>query len=164
VGAPELTASARRVAASLEELGLSGRVVELPDTTRTAEEAARAIGCRVEQIVKSLVFRGTVTGSPFLVLIGGAHRVDEPRLAELVGEPIAKADASFVREKTGFAIGGVPPVGHAGPLVSLIDTALLEEEVVWAAAGNPHAVFPLTPEELQSATRGRVVTLAGGDS
>jgi prolyl-tRNA editing enzyme YbaK/EbsC (Cys-tRNA(Pro) deacylase) len=157
---PDLTASARRVAAALEELGMSGRVVELPDSARTAPEAARAIGCRVDQIVKSLVFRGTLTGNPVLVLVGGALRVDEARLAELLGEPVAMADADFVRDRTGFAIGGVPPVGHSAALDALIDTGLLEEEVVWAAGGTPHAVFPLTPEELQRATGGRVVTLA----
>lgn len=153
----ELSPGARRVQAALADRGLPGRVVELPQTTRTAVEAARAIGCEVAQIVKSLVFRGVRSDRAYLVLVRGVDRVDESRLAEIVGEPVARADADFVRERTGFAIGGVPPVGHREPLPILIDAALLEMPELWAAAGTPHAVFRVLPDELARITGGRVV-------
>src|SRR5690606_15202312 len=111
-----LSASAQRVQDALAALGLPHRVVELPASTRTAQEAADALGCTVGQIVKSLVFRATQTDTPILVLASGANRVNEARLGELVGEPVAKADAAFVRAHTGFAIGGVAPLGHPAPL------------------------------------------------
>ncbi len=153
----ELSPSARRVQEVLATQGLPGRVVELPQTTRTAVDAARAIGCEVAQIVKSLVFRGARSDQAYLVLVRGVDRVDESRLAEIVGEPVARADADYVRERTGFAIGGVPPIGHREPLPILIDAALLEMPVLWAAAGTPHAVFRVLPGELARITGGRVV-------
>jgi prolyl-tRNA editing enzyme YbaK/EbsC (Cys-tRNA(Pro) deacylase) len=136
--------------------------VELPDSTRSAAEAAQAIGCRVAQIAKSLVFRGRSTDRPILAIVSGANRVDEGRLGELVAEPAAKADAEYVRRRTGYAIGGVPPVGHAEPLVCLIDEDLLQYDEIWAAAGTPRAVFRLTPGDLQRITGGRVVSVKGG--
>lgn len=151
--------SAQEVQEALEALGLSLRVVELPETTRTAAEAARAIGCRIGQIAKSLIFRGARTGRPILVIASGANRVNERRLAELIAEPVEKADAEFVRRHTGFGIGGVPPVGHLEPLVPFIDEDLLRHEEIWAAAGNPNAVFRLTPDELVRMTGGRVVAI-----
>jgi prolyl-tRNA editing enzyme YbaK/EbsC (Cys-tRNA(Pro) deacylase) len=141
-------------------LGLPCRVIELPASTRTAQEAADAVGCLVGQIVKSLVFRGARTDSPILVLASGANRVNEARLGELAGEPIAKADAAFVRAHTGFAIGGVAPLGHPAPLKTYIDADLLQYAEIWAAAGTPNAVFALTPADLQMMTRGKVVTVA----
>jgi len=150
---------AARVQAALTACGLACRVAELPESTRSAEDAARAIGCRVEQIVKSLVFRGARTGRPILVVASGRNHVDEKRLGELVGEPIAKADAHFVLEKTGYAIGGVPQLGHSEPLDTWIDADLLQQAELWAAAGTPHAVFRLTPADLQQMTRGRVVAI-----
>ena len=155
-----LSPSAQRVQDRLRELGFAGQVVELPATTRTAAEAAAAVGCRVEQIAKSLVFRGKETGRPLLVIAGGANRVDERRLGELAGEPIARASADFVRERTGFAIGGVPPVGHREPLDTYIDEDLAALEDVWAAAGTPHAVFRLRGADLPALTGGRVVAIA----
>jgi prolyl-tRNA editing enzyme YbaK/EbsC (Cys-tRNA(Pro) deacylase) len=154
-----LSASARRVQEALTARGLPCRVVELPVSTRTAQDAAAAVGCAVGQIVKSLVFRGTRTDRPILVLASGANRVNEARLSELVGEPVGKADAAFVRAHTGFAIGGVAPIGHPAPLVTYIDADLLQYAEIWAAAGTPNAVFALTPADLQALTGGTVVTI-----
>lgn len=148
--------AAQRVQEALAARGAACRVVELPASTRTALEAATAIGCHVEQIVKSLVFRTTSTGRPVLVLASGANRVDEGAVSRLVGEPITKADATFVRTRTGFAIGGVPPLGHPEPLPTLLDEDLLRYAEVWAAAGTPHAVFAITPAELVAVTGGEV--------
>ena len=139
--------------------GFSSHVVELPDSTRTAREAAQAVGCRVEQIVKSLVFKGQRTNRPILAVASGTNRVNEQRLSELAGEPIEKADADFVRERTGFVVGGVPPIGHAEHLETFIDEDLLRYGQLWAAAGTPHAVFQLTPAELEAMTGGRVVSI-----
>jgi prolyl-tRNA editing enzyme YbaK/EbsC (Cys-tRNA(Pro) deacylase) len=145
-----------RVRKALEEQGYAPEVVELERTARSAAEAADALGVRVEQIVKSLVFRGTRTGRPVLVLAGGANRVDERRISDLVSEPVGMADAAYVREKTGFSIGGVPPVGHAERPTTFVDEDLLREEEVWAAAGHTHAVFGLGPAELVRITGGMV--------
>jgi prolyl-tRNA editing enzyme YbaK/EbsC (Cys-tRNA(Pro) deacylase) len=145
-----------RVRKALEEQGYAPEVVELERTARSAAEAADALGVRVEQIVKSLVFRGTRTGRPVLVLAGGANRVDERRISDLFSEPVGMADAAYVREKTGFSIGGVPPVGHAERPTTFVDEDLLREEEVWAAAGHTHAVFGLDPAELVRITGGRV--------
>lgn len=158
--AESLSASAARVQAALHGLGLSCDVRELDATTRTARDAANAVGCEVGQIVKSLVFRGATSGRTVLVLASGANRVNEDTLAALLGEPAAKADPDFVRAETGFAIGGVPPVGHPQPLTTLLDAALLRYDAVWAAAGTPHAVFRITPDELLRATGARVAELA----
>jgi prolyl-tRNA editing enzyme YbaK/EbsC (Cys-tRNA(Pro) deacylase) len=154
-----LSLSAQKVQDALAELGLSLQVVELPGSTRTAVEAAQAVGCQVGQIVKSLVFRGTQSDKPVLVVASGANRVDEARLGEILGEPTGKADADYVRLRTGFAIGGVPPVGHTEPLAIFIDQDLLQYGEIWAAAGTPHAVFCLTPADLVRITGGRVVQI-----
>jgi prolyl-tRNA editing enzyme YbaK/EbsC (Cys-tRNA(Pro) deacylase) len=155
-----LSPRAQRVQDALAARGLSYRVIELPASTRTAQEAADAVGCAVGQIVKSLVFRGQQTDRPILALVSGANRVNEARLGELAGEPITKADAAFVRAHTGFAIGGVAPLGHPAPLTTYIDADLLQYDKIWAAAGTPNAVFALTPAHLQAITGGAVVTLA----
>ncbi len=152
----QLSLSAQKVQAALAEMGVSCRVVELPDSTRTAKEAAQAIGCGVEQIVKSVVFRGAESGKPLLVVASGINRVDEQRIAGLVGEPVEKAGADFVRRHTGFVIGGVPPAGHVEPIRTLIDEDLLQYAQIWAAAGTPRAVFALTPNDLQRITAGQV--------
>jgi len=154
-----LSPSARRVQEALEALGFPCQVVEMPETTRSAAEAARAIGCRVEQIAKSLVFMAARTGRPILVIASGGNRVDERRLAALVGEPVEKADAEFVRQRTGFGIGGVPPVGHREPLATFIDEDLLRHAEIWAAAGSPNAVFRLAPEDLRKMTGGQVASI-----
>jgi prolyl-tRNA editing enzyme YbaK/EbsC (Cys-tRNA(Pro) deacylase) len=156
----ELSRSAARVREALLQRGEPADVRELPDSTRTAPEAAAAVGCRVEQIVKSLVFRRARSETPVLVLAGGANRVDEDRVAALLGEPVAKADADYVRAHTGYAIGGVPPLGHPEPLETLIDEDLVALEEVWAAAGTPRAVFPIPGARLPELTGGRVAAVA----
>lgn len=155
----ELSASARKVQDALNNFGMRLQVVELPASTRSAVEAAQAIGCRVNQIAKSLIFRGSHTGRPVLVIASGANRVNEKALGEALGEPLGKADADFVRQRTGFAIGGVPPVGHAEPPVTFIDEDLLKLEDIWAAAGTPNAVFRLSPADLVKITNGRVIKI-----
>ncbi len=152
----DLSTSAQKVQDALQERGFSFQVTELPDSTRTAQDAAQAIGCAVPQIAKSLVFRGEETGDPILAIAGGSNRVDTAKLAEQAGEPIGKADADFVRERTGFAIGGVPPVGHAEQVETFIDEDLLQYDAVWAAAGTPHAVFRLRSSDLQQLTGGKI--------
>jgi prolyl-tRNA editing enzyme YbaK/EbsC (Cys-tRNA(Pro) deacylase) len=147
--ADELSPSARKVQEALSSLGLECKVVELPDSTRTAVDAAKAIGCAVGQIVKSLVFQLRHSGQPLLVLVSGSNRVDEKRLAGLVGEPVVKAEADFVRQHTGLAIGGIPPLGHSEELRTLIDRDLLQYTEIWAAAGTPHAVFSLASSDLE---------------
>ncbi len=142
----------QRVAHALRELGLAVRVVELPDSTRTAKAAAEAIGCTVGEIAKSLVFRASRSGKPVLAVMSGSNRADVEKLAALAGEPVEKADAAFVRQHTGYAIGGVPPVGHPQPLLTLLDEDLARYETVWAAAGSPFAVFEITPAALARAT------------
>jgi prolyl-tRNA editing enzyme YbaK/EbsC (Cys-tRNA(Pro) deacylase) len=149
-----------RVHDALQRAGIATTIVELSESARTATEAARAIGCELAQIAKSLVFR-SASGSPILVIASGRNRVDESRLAELVGEVIERAPAEFVRSVTGYAIGGVPPAGHETklPLV-LVDADLFEYDEIWAAAGTPHAVMRLTPDELLHLCGGRVVNVA----
>jgi prolyl-tRNA editing enzyme YbaK/EbsC (Cys-tRNA(Pro) deacylase) len=151
-----LKSSARKVQAALEEAGFSCRVVELPGSTRTSPEAAEAVGCRVEQIAKALVFKGRQSGRPVLVIASGANRVAEQKVGALVGEPVKMARAEYVREHTGYAIGGIPPLGHATPMTTLIDEDLLLNDPIWAAAGTPHSMFALTPNDLKRMTSGRV--------
>jgi prolyl-tRNA editing enzyme YbaK/EbsC (Cys-tRNA(Pro) deacylase) len=151
-----LSPSAQKVQAALAARGFTLQVVELPQSTRTSAEAAAAVGCTVGQIAKSIVFRAAHSQRPVLVLTSGVNRVSESAVAVLVGEPLAKADADFVRARTGFVIGGVPPVCHAESLITFIDEDLLQFAEIWAAAGTPNAVFRLTPEELVRLTEGRV--------
>lgn len=158
----DLSAGARRVQEALRAGGFSGEVVELARSTRSAAEAAEAVGCQVGQIAKSLVFQGATSGEAILVIAGGANRVDERKLAALAGEPVVKPDAAFVREQTGFPIGGVAPVGHGRPLRCFIDEDLVRHEEIWAAAGTPHAVFRLRPHDLPAMTGGQVAALAVG--
>lgn len=155
-----LKPSAQRVQDALRAAGFPNTVVELPDSARTAAEAAAAVGCAVGQIVKSLLFEARPSGRAVLVAASGSHRVDERAVARVVGEPIARAAADFVRDRTGFAIGGVPPIGHAQPLLAVVDEALLDYDRIWAAAGHPHAVFALTPDELVRMTGGTVARIA----
>ncbi|MGD8553367.1 MAG: YbaK/EbsC family protein [Anaerolineales bacterium] len=156
----ELSTSAQRVQAALDRKGVRLEVVELPASTRTAKEAAQAVGCEVGQIAKSLVFRSEASGKPVLVIASGSNRVDERLVEQHVGERVAIANAEFVREATGFAIGGVPPIGHKATLATLIDEDLLEYEEIWAAAGTPHAVFKLQPDVLAEITDGVVIQVA----
>lgn len=153
-----MKASVARVVEALAAFGVEARVTEFPQSTRTAQEAAAAVGAQVGQIVKSLVF---VAGErPILALVSGANRADPARLAALAGAPIRRADADAVRAATGYAIGGVPPVGHATPLITYLDRDLLRYDTVWAAAGTPNAVFPTTPAELERITGATVADLA----
>jgi prolyl-tRNA editing enzyme YbaK/EbsC (Cys-tRNA(Pro) deacylase) len=148
-----------KVRKALQQRGFEPEVVELERTARSAAEAADALGIRVAQIVKSLVFRGRQTGRPVLVLAGGANRVDPNKISRLLSEPVEMADAAYVRDKTGFAIGAVPPVGHAERPEAFVDEDLLLEGEVWASAGHTHAVFGLEPAELVRLTGARVVAV-----
>ena len=156
----ELSRGPSRVAEELLRLGVTSAVKEMPESTRTAVEAAAALGCDVAQIVKSLIFRSVAADEALLVLVSGADRVDEPRLAQVVGEQVEKATGNFVRARTGYAIGGVPPVGHSQPLVTYLDEHLLDHALVWAAAGTPRAVFPIKPADLLRITSAKVVAVA----
>ena len=155
----QLSPSVQKVQEALRALGFSIQVVELESTTRTSADAAQAVGCKVEQIAKSLVFEGKQSQKPILVIASGSNRVNEKRIGELISEPLRKADADFVRQHTGFAIGGVPPVGHLETLDIFIDEDLLQHGEIWAAAGSPHAVFKLTPSDLIKMTGGRVTSI-----
>lgn len=143
----------------LNGLGIQARVVEFEQPTRTAQDAADAIGCQLGQIVKSLVFR-TKGGRGVLVLTSGANRVDEKRIRALVGEKLGKAGAEFVRQATGYAIGGVPPFGHASQLNTFIDQDLMQYATIWAAAGTPNAVFEIKPQDLATASGGAIVEVS----
>lgn len=160
-GAP-LKAAAQRVQDALAAKGLTLVVKQFPESTRSAVEAAAAIGCDVAQIAKSLIFRAVDSGRPVLVVASGANRVDEAKVSAVLGEQIGRADAAFVREKTGYSIGGVPPVGHETPPLVVIDADLLALGEIWAAAGTPNAVFRLTPENLVALTEGQVAEVKPG--
>lgn len=153
----ELKSSAKRVQEFLITNGYSCRVVELPETTRTAEEAARAIGCETAQIAKSLVFIDQSSGDPILIIASGKHQVDVSKIEKAAGITLVKADGKFVKERVGFAIGGVPPVGHSEKIKTFLDPELLKFETIWAAAGTPNAVFQLSSQEIQKMTLGEFV-------
>ncbi|HSE77174.1 MAG TPA: YbaK/EbsC family protein [Alphaproteobacteria bacterium] len=155
-----LGASARKVQAALRALGFANQVVERAQSTRTSAEAAAAVGCTVAQIAKSIVFRAASSDRLVLVIASGVNRVDERKVAATIGEGLRKADAEWVREKTGFVIGGVPPVGHETKPHVLVDRDLLTLPEIWAAAGTPNAVFKLTPDELVRMTGGTVADVA----
>ncbi|MFP5322707.1 MAG: YbaK/EbsC family protein [Acidimicrobiia bacterium] len=149
---------AQQVVDVASDAGLAIEVVEHPDGTRTAADAAAAVGCEVARIVKSLVF--AVDGTPVLALVGGDAQLDEALLAEAAGGAVGRADADVVRSATGYAIGGVPPFGHATPLATFVDEPLLAHDTVWAAAGTPRHVFEVDPRELVRISGGRVVPLS----
>ena len=155
-----LAPAAQRVQEKLREAGSSCEVVMMATTARTSAEAAAAIGCSVAQIAKSLVFRAKSSGRAVLVIASGTNRVDERKIAAALGEPIGKADADFVRDKTGYAIGGVAPVGHDRGVRIFIDEDLRQYPDIWAAGGHPHAVFRLTFDELLRLTQGTVIPVA----
>ena len=143
-----LSPSARRVQQALRDLGLDCVISEHATSARTSQEAADVLGCSVAQIAKSLVFRGTQSGAPVLVIASGANRVDEAKVGALLGEPIGRAKPEFVREVTGYAIGGIPPVGHVQPIRTWVDEDLLKHQTVYAAGGTPNALFPIRSSEL----------------
>src|ERR1700686_3952642 len=149
----------RRFEAWLAEANTGLAVKEFPAGTRTATDAARAVGCEVGQIVKSLVF--VAGGRPVVALVSGANRLDEDRLASVAGRPVAKADAGTAREATGYSIGGVPPFGHATDVPVFMDRDLLGHGVVWAAAGRPDSVFEISPQKLLELSRAELADLKG---
>jgi prolyl-tRNA editing enzyme YbaK/EbsC (Cys-tRNA(Pro) deacylase) len=156
-----MKASVQRVHDALLNLGIEPRIREYTESARSAEDAARAIGTGVERIVKSLVF---VAGeASVLALVSGSNRASIDRLAAILQAPVRRADAARVRASTGYAIGGVPPVGHAMDLTVLLDEDLLQYDLIWAAAGTPHAVFPITPQELLRITGAQAVQLKEED-
>jgi prolyl-tRNA editing enzyme YbaK/EbsC (Cys-tRNA(Pro) deacylase) len=155
----ELSPSISRVRQVLAQQGLDCEIVEFPSGTHTAQAAADSLGCGVAQIVKSLIFKTTGSGDAILVAASGSNRVSEKRLGRHIGAAVEKADADFVRARTGFVIGGVAPVGHIETLQTYIDRDLLQYSEIWAAAGTPRTVFRLTPEQLCALTGGEVVDI-----
>jgi prolyl-tRNA editing enzyme YbaK/EbsC (Cys-tRNA(Pro) deacylase) len=155
-----LPLSALKVQEAAGRLGLAIAIREMPQSTRTAEEAAVACGCDVAQILKSLVFAGKGSGAPYLLLVSGRNRVDEKGVAASVGEALTRPDAQKVRDWTGFAIGGIPPFGHAIGMPVFVDEDLLSYDVVWAAAGTPFAVFAVEPKALAQAIGAKVIRMS----
>jgi prolyl-tRNA editing enzyme YbaK/EbsC (Cys-tRNA(Pro) deacylase) len=156
----KLKPAAQRVQDALRAKGLDCTVRHMDRTTRTAEEAAAACGCAVGQIVKSLIFSGARSRRAYLLLVSGANRVDEKSVAAHIGEALERPHAAYVREATGFSIGGIPPLGHDTPLATFMDEALLAYDVVWAAAGAPDAVFPIAPARLAEAAAATILAVA----
>jgi len=152
-----LSPSAQKIQDLLKSLGYDYTVIEHAESTRTAQEAADRAGCELGQIVKSLIFRGKDSGKPILVLTSGANRVDEKRISEYAGESITRPDADFVRAATGFAIGGVPPIGHPEKMGTYLDEDFMQYQTIWAAAGTSNAIFELKADDLQKMTDGKVV-------
>jgi prolyl-tRNA editing enzyme YbaK/EbsC (Cys-tRNA(Pro) deacylase) len=152
-----LSPSAQKVQEALLSKGFEFKVIEFTESTRTAHEAAERAGCKLGQIVKSMIFKGLTTSKPILVLTSGSNRVDERLISDYTGEPIDRADAVFVRATTGFAIGGVPPIGHIKKMETYLDVDIMQYTTIWAAGGTPNAVFELTPEALQMMTGAKVV-------
>ena len=152
-------ASQKDIIAILEKLNLPLDIREFPQSTKTSKEAAEAIGCEVEQIGKSIVFKGKNTGKAYLVVASGKNRINEKKLEEIVGEPVEKGTPEFVREKTGFEIGGVPPFGHREKLRTFVDEDLLAFQEIWCAGGTSHTVFRITPQDLLRATGGVIISV-----
>ncbi len=155
----ELPKSARRVEQAVGDLGLAARIVCHAVTSRTAEDAAAACQCDVGQIIKSMIFQGKESGAPYLILVSGRNRVNEKAVTKVVGEPLTRPDAKFVREVTGYAIGGIPPVGHATRLITFLDEDLLVFQTAWGAAGTPECVMELDVRALQKATDAEVISV-----
>ena len=143
----------KKVSDALEQAGTPFRMVEFTESTRTAQEAADRVGCELGQIVKSLIFKGRQTGNPILVLTSGVNRVNEGLIGSYAGEQIERADAQFVRQKTGYAIGGVPPIAHLQKMDTYMDEDLFCYQVIWAAGGTPYAIFEIKPGDLQVISR-----------
>jgi prolyl-tRNA editing enzyme YbaK/EbsC (Cys-tRNA(Pro) deacylase) len=154
-----LNKSAQIVQNTLAQKGFDCTVIELPASTHTAVQAAEALGCQVAQIAKSLIFRTRNTHKPILILASGINRVDEKKIKEQMGEKIERADADFTREVTGFAIGGIPPLGHLQPLTTFIDEDLLQYDILWAAGGTPNTVFKFDAADLEMMTGGTVIAV-----
>lgn len=157
--AETLGKSALKIQEELNKYNLSLKVVTMQDSTRTCVEAANTIGCEVGQIVKSLVFRGKTSGTPILIVASGDNRINEKKMKEYLGEAVTRPDANYVQETTGFAIGGIPPVGHTTKMPCFIDADLFRFKEVWAAAGTPFDVFCLTPDQLATITQGKIINV-----
>jgi len=153
----KLSPTAQKVQDLLTSQGFDCKVIEFSESTHTAQEAADRAGCTLGQIIKSLIFKGRASNKPILVLTSGSNRVDEKRISQYADEPIVRADADFVRAVTGFAIGGVPPLGHAQKMETYLDEDLLGYGTVWGAAGTPNAIFELGPADLIKMTGGKIV-------
>lgn len=147
-----MSKSLKRVRAALEAAGFTPEIMETGADTRTAQQAADVAGCHLDQIAKSIIFRGETSGTAILFLTAGGNRVDDAKASIVAGEPLGKADASLIRAQTGFAIGGVSPVGHLNPIQAFLDPRLTEFDVIWAAAGTPHHIFPIAPQALTELT------------
>jgi len=147
-----MSKSLARVTTALQTAGLTITPLEMPSETRTAQQAATAAGVALDQIVKSILFAGTTSGQLYLFLTAGGNQVNPTRAASLAGEPLARAEIDAVRRITGFAIGGVAPVGHLTPLPTWLDPRLLDFPVIWAAAGTPRHIFPIAPSDLHRLT------------
>jgi prolyl-tRNA editing enzyme YbaK/EbsC (Cys-tRNA(Pro) deacylase) len=159
-----MSKSVKRVARVLQDSGLSAEIVEMPESTRSAAEAAAVVGCVVDQIAKSIIFRGEDSGTALLFLTAGGNLVDPARATALAGETLGKADAALVRAQTGFAIGGVSPVGHLNPIRAFFDPRLFEFDTVWAAAGTPRHVFAIDPRRLVELTGATLASFAEGET
>jgi prolyl-tRNA editing enzyme YbaK/EbsC (Cys-tRNA(Pro) deacylase) len=155
----DLPKSARRFHDAAIKSGLDIRITEMPDSTRTAEEAASACGCGVGQIVKSLVFSGRVSSSPYLLLVSGENRVNVSAMAKIIGEPLDRPDATYVRTHTSYSIGGIPPLGFDAPIKTWIDEDLLQYDEVYAAAGTPRCIFGVDPQKLARAASAQTTTV-----
>ncbi|MEQ1594372.1 MAG: YbaK/EbsC family protein [Casimicrobium sp.] len=155
-----LSPSAQKVQNALAAAGSSAQITEHENPGRTAAEAAELLGCDIAQIAKSIIFKNAATGTSVLVITSGGNRVDEKKVAAIIGEKLAKADAAFVREQTGFAIGGVPPIAHTNPGAILLDEDLLAFDTVFPAGGTPHAMFAVDPQELIGLSGARVADVA----
>ena len=150
--------SVNRVKQAATDAGLEIKVITLPNSARTAADAASSLNCDVGQIAKSLLFEGTQTGTLKLILVSGAHNLDLTNAEALFGEPLGRADPKRVRSETGFAIGGVAPIGHLCSMDTYMDDALLAYDTVWGAGGAPETVFEVTPSDLLTATRAKLFT------
>ncbi|MEP3333879.1 YbaK/EbsC family protein [Sedimentitalea sp.] len=150
-----MSKSMKRVRAALEAAGFEPEIQETK-LARTALDAADAVGCEVDQIAKSIIFQGQNSGDAILFLTAGGNRVDETKAAAVAGEPLGKADAALIRTQTGFAIGGVAPVGHLNPIRAFMDPKLLDFDEIWAAAGTPHHVFRIAPDDLERISNAQI--------
>lgn len=151
-----MSKSLKRVAAALNAAGIEAKILEMPAETRTARQAADAAGCALDQILKSIIFRGEVSNAAILFMTAGGNQVDGAKASALAGEPLGKADADLIRSQTGFAIGGVAPVGHITPIRAFFDPRLMDFAVIWAAAGTPRHIFAANPSEIQKISNAQV--------
>ena len=151
-----MSKSLKRVTKALDEAGIVANIREMPGLTRTAQQAADAAGCHLDQIAKSIIFRGNISGTAILFLTAGGNQVDAAKAGDVAGEPLGKADAGLIRAQTGFAIGGVSPFGHLNPITAYMDARLLEFGVIWAAAGTPRHIFAVDPQVVQRVTGAQI--------